>query len=38
LVAGAASATAFVVVFFGVAYALGSEELSVVLAAVRRRR
>ena len=38
LLAGVGSATAFLVVFFGMAYALGSEELSVVLAALRRRR
>jgi putative peptidoglycan lipid II flippase len=38
LLAGVTSATAFVVVFFGVAYALRSDELSTVLAAARRRR
>jgi hypothetical protein len=38
MLAGVASATAFVVVFFAVAYALRSDELSTILAAARRRR
>jgi hypothetical protein len=38
LAPGALGATLFAIVFFGVAHALGSEELATVVAAVSRRR